>query len=162
MTFHNLSKTISQRLSITQLNLSRQCTQILPSISMKFIADENLGVRVPQYLKNLGFDIIWVKEIAPGKADIQILEIANKEKRVLITQDKDFGELVFKEKLANAGVILLRLKDESVKNKKEVLLHLLSSKKDFYGKFTVVKDKKVEVIYHRNHIQKNSQPPNPE
>jgi len=129
---------------------------------MKFIADENLGVRVPQYLKNLGFDIIWVKEIAPGKADIQILEIANKEKRVLITQDKDFGELVFKEKLATAGVILLRLKDESVKNKKEVLLHLLSSKKDFYGKFTVVKDKKVEVIYHRNHIQKSSQPPNPE
>ena len=108
---------------------------------MKFIADENLGVRVPQYLKNLGFNIIWVKKVAPGKPDIQILEIANKEKRVLITLDKDFGELVFKEKFVTAGVIFMRLKDESVENKKKVLLNLLTSKKDFYGKFTIVKDK---------------------
>lgn len=107
---------------------------------MKFIADENLGVRVPQYLKNLGFNITWVKKVAPGKPDIQILDIANKEKRVLITQDKDFGELVFKEKIATYGVVLLRLKDESVKNKKKVLLKLLHSKTNLYKKFTVVKD----------------------
>ena len=108
---------------------------------MKFIADENLGVKVPKYLKSLGFDIIWIQKISPGKPDAQILEIANKENRILITLDKDFGELVFKEKLATAGVIFLRLKDESVENKKKILIKLLNSKKDFYGKFTVVKDK---------------------
>lgn len=107
---------------------------------MKFIADENLGSQVPSHLKNLGFDIIWVQKIAPGKPDIKILEKANREKRILITLDKDFGKLVFKEKLANAGVILLRLKDESVQNKKKVLLRLLNSKTNLYKKFTVVKD----------------------
>ena len=110
---------------------------------MKFIADENLGVRVPQYLKSSGFDIIWVKKVAPGKPDIQILEIANRQKRILITLDKDFGELVFKEKLATAGVILLRLKNESVKNKQRILLNLLQSQKKLYRKFTIVKETKI-------------------
>ena len=107
---------------------------------MKFIADENLGIKVPKYLKSLGYNIVWVQKISPGAPDIRILEKANREKRILITLDKDFGELVFKEKLASAGVILLRLKDESVENKKRVLLKLLNSKKGFHGNFTVVKD----------------------
>ncbi len=84
---------------------------------MKFIADENLGIKVPDYLKNLGFDIVAVTQIARGDPDKKVLEIANKQGRVLITLDKDFGELVFKEKLIHSGVILLRLKDESVDNK---------------------------------------------
>lgn len=65
--------------------------------------------------------------------------LANKEECILITLDKDFGELVFKEKLIHSGVIFLRLKDESVENKKKVLLNLLSSKMKFDGKFTVVR-----------------------
>ena len=107
---------------------------------MKFIADENLGIKVSKYLKSLGFDMVWVQKISPGATDLQILEKANLEKRILITLDKDFGELVFKEKVASAGVVLLRLKNESVRNKKKVLQKLLNSKKDFFGKFNVVKD----------------------
>jgi len=107
---------------------------------MKFIADENLGIRVPRYLKSLGFDIVSVKELIPGKSDQDVLLLANKQKRILITLDKDFGELVFKEKLIHEGVILLRLKDESVENKKKVLLKLLKSKRKLEGKFTAVRD----------------------
>jgi len=58
----------------------------------------------------------------------------------LITLDKDFGELVFKEKPVHKGVIFLRLRNESVDNKKKVLLRELSSKKNFEGRFTVIKD----------------------
>lgn len=107
---------------------------------MKFIADENLGIKVPDYLKNLGFEIVSVTQIARGDPDKKILEMANKQGRILITLDKDFGELVFKEKLIHSGVILLRLKDESVDNKKIVLLKALRSKRSFQGKFTVIKD----------------------
>ncbi len=107
---------------------------------MKLIADENLGVKVPDYLKNLGFDIISVAKFARGDSDKKILEIANKQGRILVTLDKDFGELVFKEKLIHSGVILLRLKDESIDNKKRVLLRALRSKQDFQGKFTVIKE----------------------
>ena len=87
---------------------------------MKFIADENLGIRVPEFLKNSGFDIVSVKEILRGKPDQDILSFANEQNRILITLDKDFGELVFKEKLIHSGVVLLRLKDESVENKRKV------------------------------------------
>ena len=107
---------------------------------MKFITDENLGIKVPDYLKDLGFDIVSVAQIARGDPDKKVLEIANKQGRILITLDKDFGELVFKEKLIHAGVILLRLKDESVDNKKRVLSKALRSKRNFQGKFMVIKD----------------------
>lgn len=107
---------------------------------MKFITDENLGIQIPKFLKSLGYDVISTIEIALSKPDIDILTIANNENRILVTTDKDFGELVFKEKLIHSGVILLRLKDESVENKKKVLLRELKSGKSFEGKFTRVRD----------------------
>ncbi|MDO8498308.1 MAG: DUF5615 family PIN-like protein [bacterium] len=107
---------------------------------MKFVADENLGIQVPKFLRKSGFDIISVSEFAPGITDYGVLEIANEEKRILITLDKDFGELVFKERLIHSGVILLRLKDESVENKKRVLLKVLTSNMKFQGKFVVISD----------------------
>ena len=78
---------------------------------MKFIADENLGLKVPKYLQGLGFDVVSVIEIAKSFPDVDILEISNKENRILITLDKDFGELVFKEELIHSGVIFLRLRN---------------------------------------------------
>lgn len=107
---------------------------------MRFITDENLGIRVPQYLRTLGYDVISVIEVALSKPDTDILDIANREDRIILTTDKDFGELVFKEKLAHAGVILLRLRNESVENKKKVLLRELKSGKNFEGKFTRVRN----------------------
>ena len=109
---------------------------------MKFITDENLGIRVPTYLQNIGFDIVSVTEIAQGKPDADVLTLANEEGRIIITLDKDFGELVFKEKLIHTGVLLLRLKDESIENKKRILLRELRSGKDFMDRFTVVREKK--------------------
>lgn len=107
---------------------------------MKFITDENLGIKIPQFLKSLGYDVISVIEVALSKPDTDILKLANEENRILLTTDKDFGELVFKEKLIHSGVILLRLKDESVENKKKVILRELKSGRNFQGKFTRVRD----------------------
>lgn len=109
---------------------------------MRFIADENLGVKVPAYLRKQGFDIISVKEIAQGKPDKDILVIANQQRRILITLDRDFGELVFKQKLINSGVIYIRLKNESVENKKKILVRELKSKKKFQNKFTIIRESK--------------------
>jgi len=107
---------------------------------MKFITDENLGIKVPQSLKSLGYDVISAIEVALSKPDTDILKLANKENRILLTTDKDFGELVFKEKLIHSGVILLRLKNESVENKKKVILRELKSGESFEGKFIRVRD----------------------
>ncbi len=107
---------------------------------MKFITDENLGIQIPQYLKSLGYNVTSAIEVALSRPDVDILNIANKENRILLTTDKDFGELVFKEKLIHSGVILLRLRDESIENKKKVLLRELESGKNFESKFTRVRD----------------------
>ena len=106
---------------------------------MKFITDENLGIRVPKFLKSLGYDVKSAIEVALSRPDTDILELASKENRILLTTDKDFGELVFKEKLIHSGVILLRLKNESVENKKKVLLREFRSGKKFESKFTRVR-----------------------
>src|SRR5579864_7900450 len=102
---------------------------------MKFLTDENLGIKIPHYLKDLGFDVISVIDISPGITDPEVLHIANEQDRILITLDKDFGELVFKEGLIHSGVILLRIKDESIENKKRILQKALQSNKDFKNKF---------------------------
>ncbi|MBU1000138.1 DUF5615 family PIN-like protein [Patescibacteria group bacterium] len=107
---------------------------------MKFITDENLGIQIPRFLKSLGYDVVSVIEIALSYPDIAILAIANRENRILLTTDKDFGELVFKERLAHSGIILLRLRDEYVENKKRVLLRELQTGKNFEGKFTKIRD----------------------
>lgn len=59
---------------------------------MKFITDENLGIQVPQFLRSLGYDVISAIEVALSRPDIDILSLANKENRILLTTDKDFGE----------------------------------------------------------------------
>jgi len=76
---------------------------------MKFLADENISTKVVGCLRNKGIDIISIKEIASGISDISVLETANKHKRVLITFDEDFGELIYGRKLRAQGIILLKL-----------------------------------------------------
>lgn len=80
------------------------------------MADESLGLRVAQNLYGLGFDIIAAAQTARGASDAGVLTRAYEEDRIIITTDKDFGYLVFKERLATQGIILLRLKKESVQN----------------------------------------------
>jgi len=63
---------------------------------MKFIVDENLGPSVSNWLKNKGFNTFCVLKENPGIDDTTVLNIANTEERIIVTNDKDFGELVFK------------------------------------------------------------------
>jgi len=76
---------------------------------MKLFADENIAVQIVNQLRELGHDVLYPPEIAQSADDNVWLEQARREERILITDDKDFGELVFRQKLPSAGVILLRL-----------------------------------------------------
>jgi predicted nuclease of predicted toxin-antitoxin system len=73
---------------------------------MKLLADENISTKVVGCLRNKGIDIISLKELATGLSDESVLEIANKQKRILITFDDDFGELIYRRKLGAQGIIL--------------------------------------------------------
>lgn len=113
---------------------------------MKFLADENIGYETIKPLRKLGFDIKSILEINKGLVDLAVLSFANKENRILITGDKDFGELVYVNKLIHSGVILLRLNNDSSGNKLRVLKKLFEMYLKQLGKaFTVVTESKVRI-----------------
>lgn len=92
---------------------------------MRFLVDECTEPVVARWLRSQGHDASSVYEENRGLDDDSILEKANTENRILITNDKDFGELIFREQKTHKGVILLRLRDEQAVNKISVLKRLL-------------------------------------
>lgn len=80
---------------------------------MRFLADENCDFRVVTALRNAGHDVVAVAETARGASDVQVLEMAHGGKRVLITEDRDFGQLVFADYAPAMGVLYLRCPESS-------------------------------------------------
>ena len=77
---------------------------------MRILADENIFGGSISRLRDHGYDVMSVKETYPSEADINLLELATSEERILITHDTDFGELVHRDRIsAPYGVLLFRL-----------------------------------------------------
>jgi len=75
---------------------------------MNFLADESCAGPVIRALREAGHDVVAISEVAKGAKDEDVLERALNEKRVLITEDRDFGELVYARGRSSAGVMLVR------------------------------------------------------
>jgi len=88
---------------------------------IKFIADVNVEKSIVDYLKYEGFDIMWIPDYNCMMKDEELLRLANKERRVLITNDKDFGNLVFFKNLISSGIILFHAKEHNVEWKEKIL-----------------------------------------
>lgn len=97
---------------------------------MKFIVDENLGPSMSNWLRSQNFDVYCVLSDNPSIEDIDILRLANEENRVIITNDKDFGELIFKNQIPCKGLVLLRLQDNSLLGRINAVKNLLENYKD--------------------------------
>lgn len=80
---------------------------------MNILADENIDPPVIDWLRSQGHDVFSVRESAPGATDFEVLEIATSHDRILLTQDKDFGELIFRNGMHTHGVILMRFDSRS-------------------------------------------------
>ena len=76
---------------------------------MKFLADECCDTGLVESLRNHGHDVLYVTEKKAGTIDDEILSDAYKEERILITEDKDFGELVYRFKKPTHGIVLIRI-----------------------------------------------------
>ena len=111
---------------------------------MKFLVDESVEIRLVKFLRVKNFDTTSIAEISPSIDDKKVLDIANKEKRILITNDKDFGELVFCKKQSHFGVVLLRFEKEAIEVKIRKLFECIKNKGDgLENNFTVVTEKKI-------------------
>ena len=76
---------------------------------MNLLADESVDGPIVGRLRREGHNVFYVAESTPGLSDEQVLEAANERNALLLTADKDFGELVFRLQKVHRGVVLLRL-----------------------------------------------------
>jgi len=79
---------------------------------MKFVADECCDRALVELLRSQGHDVFSISESKPGIEDEHVLRISYDEDRILLTEDKDFVELVYRLRKPSAGIILLRISVE--------------------------------------------------
>ena len=113
---------------------------------MRFLANENFPGDAVTALKAAGHDIVWVRTAAPGSKDKDILAWAEREARVHLTFDKDFGELAWHVGLpASSGVVLFRLPMPAAVEVGAVLAARIGERTDWAGHFTVIEPGRIRM-----------------
>lgn len=112
----------------------------------KFLADESVDFRLVTNLREDGYDIEAIVELSPGITDEQVLEVANRLKAILITEDKDFGELTYRLQQPNQGIVLIRMGGLPIQERllrvRQLLVEHLQELRD---KFTVITKDKIRI-----------------
>ncbi len=111
---------------------------------MRFLADANVPRLLVDQLRTAGHDVFWAWSAPPRISDEELIAIAQREQRVVITYDKGFGDLVFHHRQA-IGVILLRLRDVGVEETTRLVMATLTTRDDWHRKFTVIEHDRVRV-----------------
>jgi predicted nuclease of predicted toxin-antitoxin system len=112
----------------------------------RFLANENVPALAIERARAAGVELAAVREIAPGSDDEAVVQLSLTEDRVLVTFDKDFGELAFRHgKSASRGVILLRPRLQSPEFLAEFLVKVLSQRIDWEGHFSVAQEGRIRV-----------------
>lgn len=115
---------------------------------MRFLIDESADARLAIYLRSLGHDAATVAgDHTPGMSDEAVLAIALSEQRILITDDRDFGELVFQQGRPHRGVIFFRLGTTVLASRIERLDNVLTHHADRLDHFLIVTRYRVRVRY---------------
>ena len=118
---------------------------------MNFLANENFPFDAVEALRQDGHDVAWIRVDSPGISDPEVLSRAQAEKRILLTFDKDFGELAFRSKLpATTGIILFRIKAPSGDVVAEKVARVIAMRDDWYGHFSVIEDDKIRMRVLKN------------
>jgi predicted nuclease of predicted toxin-antitoxin system len=115
---------------------------------MKFLLDQSADFRLIPHLRQLGHDVHVISRNYPaGLPDADVLAIAQKEQRILIVADRDFGELIFHQGLAHVGVIFFRLPGAPLQAKIEQLTTVLTDYAEELkrGEFLVVTPSQIRI-----------------
>jgi predicted nuclease of predicted toxin-antitoxin system len=113
----------------------------------KLLADENVALDIVTALRTGGHDVTSIKDVGPGSTDVAVLARALAEDRVLLTFDKDFGELAFHlGQSASPGIILLRPRLRSPAYLVRFTLAVLGQDQTWQGHFTVAEDGRLRMV----------------
>jgi len=110
-----------------------------PLAKMRFLANENIEQPIVEALRRAGHDVQCVSEDAPGASDDEVMRMAAAGSRVLLTNDKDFCDLIYREGRTSSGTLLLRFKTQDGVRKAVLLLAALPEiERQLRGYFTVL------------------------
>jgi predicted nuclease of predicted toxin-antitoxin system len=113
---------------------------------MRIIDNENISGVVISKLRRRGHDVLSVKEVMRGSSDAKVLSRANVKKRLVITHDKDFGELAFRSGLnTESGVLLFRLSGEDPETDEARIIEVFENRSDWAGHFSVVDNRRIRM-----------------
>jgi predicted nuclease of predicted toxin-antitoxin system len=113
---------------------------------MRFLADESCDLAVVRALRSSGHDVVAVSDIAPRAEDSDVINLAVREGRILLTEDKDFGQLVYSHGLESIGVIFLRFPSHARKQIARDLTKMVKKEGDeLIGAFVVVQPGRIRV-----------------
>ena len=114
---------------------------------MKFLANENVPKILIESLLRKSQEVNWIKQSNPGISDMHVLELARRESCIILTFDKDYGELIYRVKLksAGAGIILLRFWMEDSIVMANNVAGIICSRNDWNGYFSVIEPDKIRM-----------------
>src|SRR5947209_3306767 len=113
---------------------------------MRLLANENVPRLTVEALRAAGHDLVWARTDLAGSSDEEVLSRAQAEGRILLTHDKDFGDLAFQAGLpATCGIILIRLgklAPDAIVNR---TVQVLGSRSDWPGNLSVVDERRIRM-----------------
>jgi predicted nuclease of predicted toxin-antitoxin system len=113
---------------------------------VRFLADESVDRQIVDRLRQEGYRVDYVAETFPGAADDVVLPFANQDNAILITGDKDFGELVFRQGRISPGIILIRLAGVHPNQKAEIVANTIGLREGEMEKaFTVISKRTIRI-----------------
>lgn len=114
--------------------------------TLRFLADENCDFAIIRALRSQGFDVLAVSEYTQRSDDRVLIDLAFNEQRILLTEDKDFGWLVYVSRVESAGVILLRFPGNRRIGLVAAVLQLVQERGDeIRGRFVVMQPGRVRI-----------------
>jgi predicted nuclease of predicted toxin-antitoxin system len=120
---------------------------------MRFLVDECTGPAVARWLGEQKHEVFSVYDEDRGARDDDLLEKAFEENWILVTNDKDFGEKIYRQKRRHRGIIFLRLDDERAGNKIATLKRLLEKHSaHLQDQFVVVTEKQIRFFRADKHL----------
>jgi predicted nuclease of predicted toxin-antitoxin system len=120
----------------------------MTTVNLRFLADESCDFAVVRALRAKGYDVSAVGEKTTRSVDRELIEQAYQEKRILITEDKDFGWLVYVNRAEMAGVILIRFPGKARSKLAEAITKLIQEKgEEIVNNFVVVQPGQIRISH---------------
>ena len=117
-------------------------------MTIRFVADEGCDFTVVRALRKAGFDVLCISESTPRAEDSKVIGLALREGRILLTEDKDFGRLVYSHGQETAGVIFLRFPTFARKQISRDVLNLVKQQGEkLAGSFTTVQPGRIRISH---------------